>query len=339
MGVKLKKIIEPKKAGLEDFRGKKIAVDAYNTIYQFLTTIRQYDGTPLRDSNGRVTSHLSGIFYRNMHLLNSGVKPVYVFDGEPPFFKRRELDRRADIKEEAKKEYQKAVDEEDFETAKLKAAQSVYLTKELVLESKSLLTAMGIPYVQAPSEGEAQAARMVFKGDCYAAASQDYDSLLFGANRVVRNLNITGKRKLPGKNVYIDVNPEIIELQEVLNSLGIDRNQLIIASMLVGTDYCQGISGIGPVKAIKAVKQYKTFENVVKALNWQERSLKLIYDFFKNPNVTDSYKLEFKDFDTDAIKKILVEKHDFSGERIDSVIKKTSQEMSKKTQTSLFKFT
>jgi flap endonuclease-1 len=338
MGVKLKRIIEFKKTSVEELKEKKLAVDAYNTIYQFLTTTRQYDGTPLKDSKGRTTSHLSGLFYRNANLIIQDVKPVYVFDGKPPFFKKQELDIRKERKEKAKKEYEKALEEKDYETARLKAAQAVYLTKEMAEESKILLTAMGIPIIQAPSEGEAQAALLVSKGDCYAVASQDYDALLFGAYRLVRNINFSGKRKLPGKNVYVNVQPEIVELKEVLNTLGIDRNQLIILSMLVGTDYTTGIKGIGPVRALKIVKQEKTIENVVSSLNWDERNLKMIYDFFKKPDVEEKYKISFKEFNAEQIKKILVDEHDFSEKRIDSTISKLFDDKKKKSQTSLLNF-
>ncbi|MBR9678763.1 MAG: flap endonuclease-1 [Nanoarchaeota archaeon] len=338
MGVKLKRIIEFKKTRVEDLKEKKLAVDAYNTIYQFLTTTRQYDGTPLKDSKGRTTSHLSGLFYRNANLIMQGVKPVYVFDGKPPFFKKQELEIRKERKEQAKKEYEQALEEKDYETARLKAAQSVYLTKEMAEESKTLIEAMGIPVIQAPSEGEAQAALLVSKEECYAVASQDYDALLFGAYKLVRNINFSGKRKLPGKNVYINVQPEIAELKEVLNTLGIDRNQLIILSMLVGTDYTEGVKGIGPVRALKIVKQEKTIENVINSLNWDERNLKMIYEFFKKPEVNENYKINFKEFNNEKVKQILVDEHDFSEKRIDSTITKLFDDKKKKSQTSLLNF-
>jgi flap endonuclease-1 len=338
MGVKLKKIVNFKKTSLEDLKDKKLAVDAYNTIYQFLTTIRQYDGAPLKDSQGRTTSHLSGLFYRNANLLLMGVKPCYVFDGEPPFFKKDELDLRKQRKEQAKLEYEKALEKKDFETARLKAAQSVFLTDEMVEESKKLLQAMGIPIVQAPSEAEAQSAYMVTKDDCYAVASQDYDALLFGAYRLIKNINMTGKRKLPGKNVYVEVMPEIAELKEVLNTLGIDRNQLIMLAMIVGTDFTNGIKGIGPVKALKLVKEEKNIEKVIKRLKWKERNLERIYDFFRKPPVTHNYNTKLREINTDEVLSIMVEEHDFSKERINKMIKKLVNEKQKKTQTSLLSY-
>ena len=338
MGVKLKRIIQFKRTSLEQLKGKKLAVDAYNTIYQFLTTIRQYDGTPLKDSQGRTTSHLSGLFYRNANLLLQGVKPCYVFDGEPPFFKKDELDSRKQRKLQAKEEYEKALAEKDFETARLKASQATFLTDEMVEESKKLLEAMGIPIVQAPSEGEAQSAYMVSKGDCYAVASQDYDALLFGSYRLLKNVNMTGKRKMPGKNVYSELVPEIVELDDVLNTLGVDRNQLIMIAMLVGTDFNEGVKGVGPVKALKTVKEFKTFEGVVKKLGWKERNIELVYDFFRKPPVNGNYRLKFRDVNSERVLKIMVDEHNFSKERVSKMLKKIVDERQQRTQTSLLKF-
>ena len=102
MGIKLSALVEPTQISIEDLKGKKVAVDAFNWIFQFLTTIRGYDGEPLKDSQGRITSHLSGLFYRNINLIENGVKLIYVFDGEPPDFKRKEIERRKEVRANAK---------------------------------------------------------------------------------------------------------------------------------------------------------------------------------------------------------------------------------------------
>ncbi|NPA86720.1 MAG: flap endonuclease-1, partial [Candidatus Diapherotrites archaeon] len=223
MGVPLGPVIPKREVELSELSTKFLAVDAYNTLYQFISVIRQPDGTPLMDSKGRITSHLSGLFYRTIKLLENGIRVAYVFDGVPPEFKKRELEERAEKREEAERKWEEALRRGDIEEARKYATQASRLEKQMVEDAKRLLDAMGIPYVQAPSEGEAQAAYMAAKGDVWASASQDYDSLLFGTPRLVRNLAITGKRKLPGRKVYVDVKPEVIELQEVLKSLGIDR--------------------------------------------------------------------------------------------------------------------
>ena len=151
MGVDISDIIKSHEIKLGDLKGKIVAIDAYNALYQFLSIIRQPDGTPLRDSLGRVTSHLSGLLYRTANFMAEGIKPVYVFDGRPPDLKLRTVDERIKIRLKAQEEWQKALEEGDLERARMKAQQASYLTKDMVNEAKKLLEFMGVPYVQAPS--------------------------------------------------------------------------------------------------------------------------------------------------------------------------------------------
>ncbi len=327
MGVNLKDLI-PREAivvinDLRELRGKSVAIDAYNALYQFLAAIRQPDGTPLMDSKGRVTSHLSGLFYRTINLIENGLKPVYVFDGKPPEMKAREIQERLSIKEEARRKYEKAVAEGKIEEARRYAQMMSKLTSDMVQDAKKLLSAMGIPWVQAPSEGEAQAAFMASKGDVWAAASQDYDSLLFGAPRLVRNLTISGKRKLPKKNIYVEIKPEVIELNKLLSSLGIDRRQLIDIAILLGTDYNpEGIKGVGPKTAVMLVKTRRNLKEIIKS--FPNASFPVdpeeIEKFFLNPPVTKDYKLEWHEPKEEEIFKILVDEHDFSENRVRNAV-------------------
>ncbi len=328
MGVNLREII-PKSAvrelALDELRNRIVAIDAYNTLYQFLTAIRQPDGTPLMDRYGRVTSHLSGLFYRTINLMEHGVKVVYVFDGKPPEMKYMEIERRRKIKTEAVKKYEEALKKGRVEEARRYAQMAARLTDEMVEDAKRLLKAMGVPYVQAPAEGEAQAAYMARKGDAWAAASQDYDSLLFGAPRLVRNLAITGKRKLPRKNVYVEVKPELIELQKLLKELGITREQLIVIGIMIGTDYNpEGIRGIGPKTALKRVKAVQDPRKLLKLLPRHEFpegvDPEKIFEYFLNPPVTDDYKLEWREPDEEEVYRILVEEHDFSPTRVKNAL-------------------
>ena len=328
MGVNLRDLIPDtakRELELKELKGKVVAIDAYNALYQFLTAIRQPDGTPLMDRMGRITSHLSGLFYRTINLIENGIKPVYVFDGKPPEIKKMEIERRKKVKEEAVKKYEEALKKGDLEAAKRYAQMSSKLTEAMVEDSKRLLTAMGIPWVQAPAEGEAQAAYMAKKGDAFAAASQDYDSLLFGAPRLVRNLAITGKRKLPRKNVYVEVKPELIELDKLLKTLGISREQLIDIAILLGTDYNpEGVKGVGPKTALRLVKSYGSIDKIIKAVPRQEFPIDPleIKKYFLNPPVTDSYKLEWREPDEEQIIQILVREHDFSLERVKNAIER-----------------
>jgi len=345
MGLNIREIIPRKEIEVSDLNGKLVCVDAFNALYQFLTTIRQPDGTPLMDSKKRVTSHLSGIFYRNINLLNEGLRLVYVFDGKPPDLKYKTHFKRKESRDVAKEKYEEAKSGEDYENMKRYSSQMVRLNDEMIEESKELLVAMGIPVVQAPGEGEAEAAYLSrVKNNVYASVSQDYDSLLFGAERLVRNLTISRKKKT--FNGFVEVHPEIIELELVLNHLEINLDQLICIGILVGTDYNpKGIPGIGQKKALDIVKKYvypvKIFESVEEKMmnlpdedkfDWKE-----IFELFRKPSVKN-HDFDFVKIDEDKIKEILVERHEFSEERIEKQLEKLKEVKQKNQQKILGKW-
>ena len=295
MGLNVGEIIPRKAINFTELKGKILAIDAYNAIYQFLSTIRQQDGTPLMDSKKRITSHLSGLFYRNLALLQEGIKLVYVFDGIPPELKRLTAKRRSDIKQEARERYEEAKREEDIEAMNKYAKQTVHITPEIVKESTELLEAMGIQCIKAPGEAEAQASYLAKKNKVYAVGSQDYDALLFQTPRLIQNLTLARKRKT--QTGFIFISPEIIELEKVLNQLDINHEQLICLAILVGTDYNPGgIKGIGQKKALDLVRKHKSPVLIFKAVeeqlkkqaeegkgfDWQE-----IFPLFSHPNVQD----------------------------------------------------
>jgi flap endonuclease-1 len=309
-------------------------------MYQFLSSIRdRMTGEPLRDSKGRVTSHLSGLFYRTARMIEKGIVPVYVFDGKPPDFKDETIAQRREIKEEAREKWKEALEAGDTEAVRRYSMASSKLTKDMVVEAKKLLSLMGVSSVQAPSEGEAQATHLLRQGKVWAVGSQDWDSLLFGADRLVKNLAITGKRKLPRKESYITVNPELIELDQVLSSLRISREQLIIMGILIGTDYNMGgVKGLGPKKALQLVNEQKTLDNVMKQVEWEfKTSPRKIFDFFMNPPAEDTDIKEEK-LDTMGLERMLIEEHDFKKERIDSSIRKLKACQEKGKQTGLGSF-
>ncbi len=320
MGSDIGDILVREQVGLDHFSGKKIAIDAFNTIYQFITTIRQPDGTPLKDSDGRVTSHLSGLLYRNANLIENGVKPIYVFDGKPPSFKEKEIRERIERKIEAEEKW--AVVVERGEDAKKYAMMSARIDEYILDSSKKLLDLLGIPWIQAPSEGEAQASFMTSRGDADFTGSQDYDSLLFGSPFLARNLTITGRRKLPGRNVYIDVKPEVISLDESLKSLGITREQLVDIAILVGTDYNDGIKGVGAKKALKYIKTYGDVFKALRAIKAEVENLEEIREFFLNPPIFEEYEVHFREPDVDGAVEFLCEEHDFSRDRVEKAVEK-----------------
>ncbi len=331
MGSDIGEIVVKEHVDLDYFSGKKIAIDAFNTIYQFITTIRQPDGTPLKDSEGRITSHLSGLLYRNANLIENGIKPIYVFDGKPPSFKSKEIEERIERKVEAEEKWAVAI--ERGEDAKKYAMMSARIDEYIVNTSKRLLELLGIPYIQAPSEGEAQASFMTSKGDADYTGSQDYDSLLFGSPLLARNLTITGKRKLPGKNVYIDVKPEIISLDDTLKSLGITREQLVDIAILVGTDYNDGIKGIGAKKALKYIKTYGDIFKTLRVLKADIENLEEIREFFLNPPVTKEYDIHFTEPDREGVIEFLCEEHDFSRDRVEKAVEKIKENISSSQST------
>ena len=326
MGVKLPKDIPKHEISVADLKGGTYTVDAHNIIYQFLTSIRDRDtGEPFKDSKGRITSHLSGLFYRNINFMKNGLKLIYVFDGKPPELKVQTREKRKEIKKKAEKNYNLAMDNGDIEGIIKYSKQTVRITPEIVEQSKELLTAMGIQWVHAPSEGEAQASVMARDNKMIdGVISQDFDCLMFGAPVVIRNLSTSGRRKVSGKNIWIPISPERIELSEVLEFLGINHEQLIILGMLVGTDYNpEGAFGIGPAKGLKIVKEMKTLEKVCSAvdLGIDEISIKKIFDEINKPVVVDNVKVEDCVSDSDKIREILVENFEFSTERVENGIR------------------
>ncbi len=314
MGVDLGDILNKKPISIEDLSGSWIAIDGFNILYQFLSTIRQPDGTPLMDGSGRVTSHLSGILYRVTNLIEAGLKVAFVFDGKPPELKAQTLANRAQIKEIAEVQLQQAIatGADGFRYAQA----ATRINSEILSDSMRLLSAMGVPFVQAPSEGEAQAAFMAMRGDADYVASQDYDALLFGAPKVVRNLAITGKRKMPRKNVYIDIPPEVIILKDELSRLGINREQLIDIAIMCGTDYNPGLHRVGPKTALKLIREHGSLEAVLDALKEHIDNLAEIRNIFLHPEVTESYMLKMERPRVEEIIEFLCGERGFSEERV-----------------------
>jgi len=342
MGLAITEILTPETISIEDLKNKTLAVDTYNLLYQFLSSIRQADGSLLTDSKGRVTSHLSGLFHRITRLMGYGMKFIFCFDGEVPELKNRERERRKEIKIDAQKKYEQAAKKEDLKEMKKFAARTSRLTPEMIEDAKELIVALGQCIVQAPSEGEAQASYIVKKGDADYVLSQDADCFMFGAPRLVKNLTISGKRKKPGAYAYDEVSPEIITLRDVLKELEINQEQLIVLGILVGTDYnIGGIKGIGPKKALALIKKHgNNYENIFKEAKWEESfdyPWKEVFDLIKNMKIADDYELKWEPVNKEKIIEVLVEEHDFSKERVENALAKL-EESKDKQQKSLSDF-
>jgi flap endonuclease-1 len=335
MGVDISSLVDAKQIALEDLAGRSIAIDAFNTLYQFLSMIRQPDGTPLMDREGRVTSHLSGLFYRSAALLELGIRPAYVFDGKPPELKQKTIEARKAAKAEAEKEWKRALEEGDLKRALSKATRTSRLNSDMIEESLVLLDALGIPWIRAPSEGEAQMSHLVRKGDIWAGASQDFDAILFGTPNLVRNLTLAGKRRLPsGKTV--DVSPEIIALSDVLSSLQVTREQLVDMGILIGTDFNDGVRGIGPKKSLNLIRKHGSIEGIrAEGKVAVPEEFEDVRRIFLEPEVSDDYSLLWGRVNQEAVRRILCDKHGFSVDRIDVVLERVAAKQNTRAQKSL----
>ena len=334
MGLDIKALVVREETNLESFSSRIVAIDAYNAIYQFLSTIRGPDGMSLTDTYGQVTSHLTGLFYRNINFLSMGIKPVYVFDGRPPSLKSAEIERRRRNKRNAIIKYEQAMELGNTEDAKKYAQQTTSLLDGMIDDSKQILGLFGIPYVDAPSEGEATAAHLTSTGQAYASASQDYDSVLFGSRKLVRNFTNSGRRKMPSRNRYIEVTPEIIDLDKTLRALGLTREELVDVGILIGTDFNpDGFAKIGPKTALKLVKKYSRLE----AIPTIQDDLELV-DFseirriFLEPDVANVGELEFAEVDYAGMVRYLVDDRNFSKERVESSLNRLRKNLEKRSQ-------
>lgn len=344
MGVDLGDLVPHRKITLDELSGKTFAVDAYNTLYQFLAIIRGPTGAPLMDRQGRVTSHLSGLLYRTTNLAERGIRLVYVFDGIPPTLKEIEIKRRRAVKEEAIVKYEKAISQGEVEEAKRYAQATVSLKDKMIEDAHRLLDYLGVPHVQAPSEGEAQAAYMAARGDVWAAVSQDYDSLLFGATSLVRNLAISGRRKLPMKEAYVQVDSEIIELTATLESLGLTREQLIDLGILIGTDFNpDGFKGVGPKTASKLIRENGSIEGIAdKNPDFKPPpNLNRIRQIFLKPEITSNYALHWREPRMEELVGFLCGERDFNEERVRTAVERAkigmTKELGKQTLESFFR--
>ncbi len=324
MGVLLTPIVIRHPTSLEGLRGRTVAVDGNLELYQFLSIMRTRDGQPLQDSHGRVTSHLNGLMFRTTRLLvDYDIRPVFVFDGPPPELKREEIRRRREAREKSQREYETAVASGDLATAWSKAVMTSRLTRPMVEEAKTLLTLLGLPSIQAPSEGEAQAAFLARRGDVWAASSKDYDSLLFGAPRLVRFLAVASTEFLPSHGRSRAVPPEILDLEENLATLGFTRDQLIDVALLIGTDFNEGVKGIGPKTAVKRIREWSSLDGAPTEVRAQlPKTLDAIRGFFRNPPVTTEAVPRAARVDPEGVIRFLCDERDFSRSRVESVLER-----------------
>jgi flap endonuclease-1 len=307
MGVALTPLIVKDTPPLASLAGKTLAVDGNGELYQFLALIRQRDGTPLQTRDGRITSHLVGLFYRTTRLIAEyDLRLVFVFDGQPPPLKSAEIARRRAVRQRYDREAAAARDAGDLTRAYSKSTMTSRLTRDMIADARQLLVALGIPVVDAPGEGEAQAAFIARRGDAWTAASKDYDALLFGTPRLLRFLTLTGREFLPSKGEFRPITPEIIETEALLAHHGITRDQLIDLAILIGTDFNTGIKGVGPAKALKLVKTYGAIEQMPPPVREQVSTYDAVRAIYQAPDVRTDYTVESRQPDDAAVMDFLL---------------------------------
>jgi flap endonuclease-1 len=312
-------ILKREQTTLQALRGASFAIDASIEIHQFLALVRKRDGTLFTDPQGRVTSHLIGLFTRTSRLIaDFGTKPVFVFDGRPNPLKRRTLEMRREATKKAELEYSEAVSKKDHAKAWSKAVMTGRLTGSILDDAKRLLTLMGIPWLEALEDAEAQASFMAARGDVWAVGSKDYDCLLYGAPVLARYLTLTGREWLPAQRRSRRLIPELIKLSENLVLLGISREQLVDLAILVGTDFNQGVKGIGPKKALKLVHEYVSLDRMPEEIRSKlTEDLDRVRQIFLKPRVLERYALRRSSPDRDGLVQFLSEERGFNKERVE----------------------
>ncbi|CAH2242969.1 jg13412 [Pararge aegeria aegeria] len=309
-----------KEMEIKNYFGRKVAIDASMSLYQFLIAVRS-EGAQLTSVDGETTSHLMGTFYRTIRLVENGIKPVYVFDGKPPEMKSHQLNKRAERREEAEKELQKATEAGDTASIEKFNRRLVKVTKQHGEEARQLLKLMGVPVVEAPCEAEAQCAALVKAGKVFAVATEDMDALTFGANVLLRHLTFSEARKMPVQEFH---------LNHVLSGLELNQKEFIDLCILLGCDYCGSIRGIGPKRAIELIKQHRSIEQVLHNIDTKKYQPPENWDFedarrlFVEPEVAEAKDIELKwcDPDEEGLVKFLCGDKQFNEDRVRNGAKK-----------------
>ena len=339
MGCNLRDLASPSAIEMSDLAGERIAVDAFLTAYQFITSLRARgdgkDGTYLRDSSGRPVSHLMGFLDRSSALVGAGIDPVFVFDGRPHELKFETLAERKERREDAREKWEAAIEAEDWQAADKLGAQVVSYTPEMVQETQQLLDLLGIAWIEAPMEAEGAASVWCRLGQVSGVASQDWDVLLYGGPVMIRNLTSHGTRKF-GRMVTA----ERIVLDELLENHGITHEQLVDLGIMVGTDFHPGIRGIGPKTGLKLIKEHGTIEAVceVKEKEIPER-LEEIRELFLNHPIQGDLPPSGM-VDEEALRGFLIDEREFSERRVTRALDrmKGAGRMRTKGQSTLFDF-
>jgi len=321
LGVLLTPILKRVQTSFKALYGKSFAVDASIELHQFLALIRKPDGSLFTDPKGRVTSHLIGLLTRTSRLVTDyKLRPIFVFDGRPNPLKRATIEARRRVQRKAQTEYVQAIAAKDYSRAWSKIVMTGRVTGEILADAKRLLSLMGVPWLEALEDGEAQASHMAAKGDVWAVGSKDYDCLLFGAPILARYLTLTGREYLPSKKTSRPLIPELVNLAENLEALGISREQLVDLALLVGTDFNEGVMGIGPKKGLALIRKYGAAEKFPDEIRSElPDDLDKVRNIFLHPRVLENYSSRRERPNPDGIIEFLCEERAFSRDRVQKV--------------------
>eukprot|EP00922_Rhytidocystis_sp_ex-Travisia-forbesii_P063407 GHVS01094342.1.p1 GENE.GHVS01094342.1~~GHVS01094342.1.p1 ORF type:complete len:443 (+),score=61.17 GHVS01094342.1:129-1457(+) len=322
------------------FVGRTLAIDASMSLYQFMIAIRDTESHGnLTNEQGETTSHITGFLARAVRLLEHGIKPVYVFDGKPPTLKGGELAKRKDKRDQAEKHLEAARDAGDMDEVRKQIGRTVKVTKQHNEDVKRLLGLMGIPVVDAPCEAEAQCAELTKTGKAFATATEDADALTFGSTVLVRHLNFSDSKAKQNPILAID-------LQVVLEDLGLTMSQFVDFCILCGCDYCDTIRGIGAKTAYSLIKEHKDIETIIQNIDITKHPLPELFpyqqarEFFHSPEVVQGadVRIQWRDADSDGLIKFLVDQNNFSTSRVEAYINRLKKARGKSCQTRLENF-
>ena len=334
MGVKIQDLITRITIEFQTLAGKIIAVDAPNIIMGLFNFARKNpDGTYaglILDRTQRPISHLYGLLYRINFYYSKRIFPIFCFDGRDSELKKVITKDRLNDFSFTQKWYEEAIKNGDETTARQIALSKEYLWQNSVLESKQLLGALGVPFIESPASAESQCAHLVKKGIAHYSNSQDFDSLLFGSPHMVQNLSKSLRRKVQGKWQYTKIIPLSIDLRKNLKKLEINQFQLVDLGMMVGTDYFPGIKGLGPYKAIKLIKEHKQIENVISSMDktydmstLTSEIIKKVRKIFLFPEVNKSTENLYWNFSHKShVVDMLCEEHHLNRERVEKNLEK-----------------
>lgn len=320
-----------KENDIKNYFGRKIAIDASMSIYQFLIAVRQ-EGNVLANEAGETTSHLMGMFYRTIRMVDAGIKPVYVFDGKPPQLKSVVLSKRLERRKEAIGSLEEAHEIGTTADVDKFSRRTIRVTKEHNDDCRKLLKYMGIPYLEASGEAEAQCAALCRAGKVFATASEDMDSLTFGTPILLRHLTFSEARKMPILEIHHDV---------ALKELNLTQEQFVDLCILLGCDYCDGIKGIGPHRALQLIKQYGTLDAIISNIDSSKYPIpedwpyQEVRQLFMNPDVrsdTNEIDLKWESPDQEGVVKFLVHEKGFNEERVANALKRLTKGLSTATQ-------